>query len=128
MYQVAVRSNGLVIFHGMAHTASMGVSTRSVGRGAYQELAASLSPYRPRNRTADMACAAHSSDGPTYRIVWSDTNRGAATLEHNLGCPTPRDAVLDGILNSAPAQLGIEDLTAPQQTPASILKPHIFYF
>ena len=125
VYRVALRSDGVMTYSGLAHTNVLGTRKKAVGREAYAELASTLSPYRSGGPDVS-ACSA--GDGrPTYRITWSGAH-GMRSLFHSLGCNTAHDNVLDAILVNAPARLGFDDWSAPQQTPAMLVKPHIFYF
>ncbi len=128
MYRVAVHPDGLVTFEGLAHTTSLGLKTRNVGRAAYESLASSLAPFRPHGPAQRAECTVHDANAPSYRITWSGQNGSAAVLDHSGACGSPRDTALSAILANAPAQLGIDDLAAGQFSPATIFKPHIFYF
>lgn len=124
VYRVAVRSDGTMTYEGLAHTSVLGSRSGVVGRDTYAELASTLAPYRPRS--VDGGCSSREG-GPTYRVTWTGGG-GARTLYHTLGCNTARDNVLDAILTNAPSRLGIGEWSAAQQSPAMLIKPHIFYF
>lgn len=127
LYRVAIRPSGRVT------TGSGGRgATRYVDPAVYRDLAASLRPYRPATgTTAQTTCEHPGGDEALYRITWLG-RRSVTTLEHQVACASPRNAVLNAILIGASARIGARDSMTGAAVPAvvrpSLPKPHIFYF
>lgn len=112
VYDVTLRSDGLVSFTGTRHTAVLGKRTRRGAPSLYGDLKTELAPFRPADgETATIACAAAISDTSTYTITWTDGagRRTAAILKSR--CPAGPGHELDAILGRLPQKLRIDAWT-----------------
>ena len=109
VYSVAIAPDGLVTFDGERHTAMLGRHVRRAGPGAYRTAASTLAAYRPATgATAQTTCEQQISDQSVTRIVWTAADGTTTTLEHNKGCRSARNDMLNGVLQALPRQIGIE--------------------
>lgn len=109
VYDVEIRSDGMVAFTGKRHTAELGVHARRGPAKLYADLKAELAPFKPADgQTATLACTAAMSDTSTYTVTWTNGAGVRTTAALTSRCPAGPGHELDAILGRLPERLGIQ--------------------
>ncbi|MDC7684198.1 DUF6438 domain-containing protein [Asticcacaulis sp. BYS171W] len=118
VYSVEVTSSGHLTYSGERHTAELGAKTRDAGGDAYNRVSRALAAYRPAaGTTVHTDCDQRVSDLQTYTITWTAPDGAKTTLIHDKGCRSPKNDVLNKVMEGLPTQLGIEAWTKQTTRP-----------
>lgn len=110
VYKMSMAPAGAISFVGERHTGLLGHGMRENGSASYAKAAAALAPYRPETGSkAETTCEARISDQQHYQMTWTAPDGTVTTLDHDRGCRSGRNDMLNAVLDALPTQLGIEE-------------------
>ena len=113
VYSAEVTSTGAIAFDGRQYTVVQGERRLRGTPAQYQDVANALSSYRPApGTTAQTQCEQQATDQQTYSIVWTAADGSRTTLNHDRGCRSARNALLNSLMDQIPRTLGIQGFIA----------------
>jgi len=108
VYRASIDPAGKVHFEGERHTALLGARDTQIAPGHGAAVIASLASYRPATgTTAQTQCEQQISDQQHYTLSWTAPDGTRTVLEHDKGCRSPRNEVLNALIGALPEQIGI---------------------
>ena len=110
VYSASVTPAGRVEYKGERHTAVLGNKAREGGARSYTAMSRGLADFRPATgTTAQTQCDQRTTDQQHYRIIWTAVDGTQTVLEHDKGCRSARNDMLNKALDGLPGKLGIGD-------------------